>query len=309
MIAFGCAITEDEPYWRYTEPGLRRAAEADSEIYPFAAVGSTARSYNLLIDAAARRNDLEALVILHTHAEIAEPDFCSKVRQALSDPDVGVVGCTGAGNVRTIAWWEGDVVSAPVTLRYQELGGGELPAFDWARPAPPPAEVDVVANVVMVLSPWVVRNLRFDEELVLEPGIDVDFSRTVKAAGRKLVVADLGAVFHTSLEVVSERSREMWVRSHMQVARKWESRLTGVEPADVDWKSRARRAEAEREAAHALSYAGSLMTDAHLVELERELEAITSTASWRWTEPLRVLNAWRAERATKRSGRPRRSAS
>jgi hypothetical protein len=309
MIAFGCAITEDAPYWDYTEPGIRLAAEDDSEIYPFAAVGSPARSYNLLIDAAAAREDLEALVILHTHAQIADPDFCTKVRRALSDPEVGVVGCAGARGVRTIAWWEGDVVAAPVTMRYQELGGGELPAFDWASPAPPPAEVDVVVNVVMVLSPWVVQNVRFDEQLVLEPGIDVDFCRTVKAAGRKVVVADLRAVFHTTLELVSERTRELWIQSHMQIGRKWDPRLTGVEPADVDWKARARRAEAEREAAHALSYARGLMTDARLVELGRQLDAIKDTTSWRLTEPLRVLNAWRNERAANRSARPRGSAS
>jgi hypothetical protein len=98
------------------------------------------------------------------------------------------------------------------------------------------------------------------------------------------------------------------MQAHAQVARKWEARMTGVDPADVDWKARARRAEAERESARAASYARGLMTDAHLVELEREMEAITSTASWRWTEPLRVLNAWRAERNAPKSARPGRSA-
>jgi hypothetical protein len=308
MIAFGCAITEEEPYWRYTEPGIRRAAEDDSEVYVFAAIGSTARSYNLLIDHAAARDDLEALVIVDAHAEIADPGFCAKVRQAAADPDVGVVGCAGARGVRSIAWWEGEVVSAPITLRYQQFGGGQIPAFDWANPAPPPAEVDSVAAFLMVLSPWAVRNVRFDEELLLGPGSEVDFCRTVKEAGRKVTVADLHVVFHDSVELLSEREREVWMQAHAQVARKWEPRMTGVDAADVDWKARARRAEAERESARAASYARGLMTDAHLVELEREMEAITSTASWRWTEPLRVLNAWRAERDADRSARPRRSA-
>jgi hypothetical protein len=308
MIAFGCAITEEEPYWRYTEPGIRRAAEDDSEVYVFAAIGSTARSYNLLIDAAAARDDLEALVILDTHTEIADPDLCTKVRQALSDPDVGVVGAAGARDVRSIAWWEGDVVSGRVTRHYPEFGGGELPAYSWADPAPAPGEVDAVAGFLMVLSPWVVRNLRFDEELLLGPGTDVDFCRTVKAADRKVAVADLQVVFHDSVEILSEREREVWLQANIQIARKWEPRLTGVDPADVDWKGRARRAEAERESARAASYARGLVTDAHLVELEREVEAITSTAWWRWTEPLRVLNAWRAERNAGRSARPGRSA-
>ena len=107
MIAFGAAITEPEPYRRYAEPGIRRAAEADSEIYAFASVGSIFRSYNVVLDTAAEREDLEALVLVHAHAEIVDPHFCEKVRAALSDPDVGVVGCVGAVGVRSIAWWEG----------------------------------------------------------------------------------------------------------------------------------------------------------------------------------------------------------
>ena len=302
MIAFGCAITENDPYWRYAEPGIRRVAEADSDVYAFAAVGSTARSYNLLIDTAAAREDLEALVIVHTHTEIDDPDFCRKVRDALSDPEVGVLGAAGARDAPTIAWWEGEAVTGPVTLRYTDFGGGAMRAFSWADPAPAPAEVDVVGGFLMVLSPWVVRNVRFDEELSLGPGIDVDFCRSVKAAGRKVAVGDLRTVFHSSLDVVSER--ELWIESHIQLADKWEPRLTGVEPGDVDWKSRARRAEAEREAAHAASYGNQLVADARLVELERRLEEAHASPSWRVTAPLRRLNAKRAEVRAMRASAP-----
>ena len=306
MIAFGCAVGEEEPYWRYTEPGIRLAAEADSEIYAFAAVTSTARSYNLLIDAAAARDDLEALVILHSHAQIADPGLCATVRRALGDPDVAVVGCAGARGASSIAWWEGEVVSAPITQRYHEYGGGDLAAYSWTSPAAPPAEVDTVAGILMVLSPWAVRNVRFDEELVLGAGIEVDLCRTVRAAGRKVVVADLPVLFHRSIEVIEHR--QVWVEAHMRIAAKWEPRLTGVDPADVDWKARARRAEAERESAHAAAYAYGLMADARVVELERELAALTSSASWRWTEPLRWFNAWRSDRGRPKRALPRRSA-
>jgi len=291
VIAFGCAITDNDPYWRYAKPGIDRVAEADSAIYPFAAVGSTARSYNLLIDAAAARDDLEALVILHTHAEITDPGFCAKVRAAMSDPDVAIAGCIGARGAKSIAWWEGDVVSAPVTLRYNEFGSGETPAFAWTEPAPAPGEVDAVGGMLMVLSPWAVRNIRFDEELVFGPGIEVDLCRQAKAAGKKVVVADLKTTFHSSLELIE--GRDIFIESHIRIARKWE----GAAPTGgTDWRARARRAEAERESAHAASYALGLMTDAHLVELEREIEQAKASGSWRATEPLRRLNKWRAER-------------
>ena len=57
--------------------------------YELPAVGSIARSYNALLDRAAERDDLEALVLVHQDAEIVDADLCAKVRAALRDPDVG----------------------------------------------------------------------------------------------------------------------------------------------------------------------------------------------------------------------------
>ena len=58
-------------------------------VYELPAAGSIARSYNALLDRAAERDDLEALVLLHQDAEIVDADLCAKVRAALSDPEVG----------------------------------------------------------------------------------------------------------------------------------------------------------------------------------------------------------------------------
>ena len=74
MIALGCSISEPEPYVRYAQPGIRLAAEHDSAVFAFAAVGTVGRSYNLLLDAGGRPTprDLEALVYRGTriHAKI-----------------------------------------------------------------------------------------------------------------------------------------------------------------------------------------------------------------------------------------------
>jgi hypothetical protein len=288
MIAFGCYITEPEPYLRFAKPGIQRAAEADSEVFAFAAAGQIGRSYNLLLDAAAAHDDLEALVLLHPHAEIADDDFCATLRTSLADPDVAVVGCAGATGVRGIAWWEGAVRSAPLVHRYPEHGGGDLPAFAWTAPAPAPGEVETVDGFLLALSPWAVRNVRFDEGLALGTGFDLDYCRQVRAAGRKVLVADLRMVFHRSIELVDER--ELWIEAHVALARKWE-------PAEDEWKARARRAEAEREVARAFAHSAMLGMDARVLEAERALERITDTSSWRLTAPLRRLNKWRAERS------------
>jgi hypothetical protein len=285
MIAFATAVVDPEAYRRYARPGIDRAAEPDSAIQVYAAFGSVARSANLLLDAAARLDDLEALVIVDQAAEIADPALCAKLRAALADPDVAVVGCAGATHVRSIAWWEGAVSAGPVLLRYPEHGGGTLPAFGFASPQPAPAEVEAAAGFLLALSPWAVRAVRFDEALALNHGHEVELCRRVRAAGRKVVVADIGVVHHHELDLVADEAA--WVEAHIALAPRLDRERTG------DWKARARRAEAERDAARTLAYSNRLRVDANVAGLEAELAAATGSLAWRVTAPLRRLNRLR----------------
>jgi len=301
MIAFGTSITSPDAYSKYAEPGIRLAAEPDSVIYPFSAAGSIFRSYNLLLDKAAEREDLEALVLVHQDAEIVDPDFCRKARRALSDPDVGVVGCVGAVGVRSIAWWEGAVTWASFIHRYGENGGGDLPSISWDPNDLPPyartGEVDTVDGFVMAISPWVARNIRFDESLGKLHGYDFDFCLQVREAGRKVVTEDFRMIHNHSLDLVSEP--EMWAEAHMRIAEKWDGRMPGVGRGGGDWKQRARRAEAESEAGRAMAVAKQLQLDARERELQRVIDTVTESISWRITAPLRKVNDWRKSFARK----------
>jgi len=294
MIAFGISITSPDAYRRFAAPGIERAAEPDSVIFPFAAAGSIFRSYNLLLEKAAALDDLEALVLVHQDAEITDANFCRKLREALQDSDVGVVGCVGAIGVRSIAWWEGSVTWASFIHRYGEHGGGDLPAFSWNADKMPPyartGEVDTVDGFLMGLSPWVVRNIRFDESLGQLHGYDFDFCLQVRAAGKNVVTADFHAIHNHSLELVS--NHDTWVEAHMRIAEKWEGRM-GVGDGGDDWKLRARRAEAESEAGRAAAVSTKLQADARELELQRALDAATGSRSWRLTAPLRKLNTFR----------------
>jgi hypothetical protein len=295
MIAFGCSIGEVEPYLRYAQPGLELAAERDSLVLPFASVGTLGRSYNLLLDAAAAREDLEALVIVHPHTEIVDRHFCEKVRSSLTDTEVAVLGSAGASGVRSIAWWEGQVSSASVLQRYHEHGGGEVPAYSWTARKPAPAEVETVdGRLMMVLSAWAARNVRFDEGLFLGHGHDLDYCMRVRAAGRRVMTADLRVIAHRTINIASEP--ELWVEGHIALARKWKGRIGECNGAVIDWKARARRAEAEREAARAIAYSRRLLLDARIQALERSVEEAQDTVSWRVTEPLRRVNLWRRRR-------------
>jgi Glycosyltransferase like family len=295
MIAFGSAITKPDVYRRCAEPGIRLAAEPDSEVYALDSVGSIFQSYNALIDRAAEREDLEALVLIHQDAEIVDDDFCQTIRRTLSDPDVGIVGCVGAIDVRSIAWWEGSVSLASFIHRYEEHGGGDLPAFSWAWGEAPPyartGEVDTLDGFLLVLSPWTVRNLRFDESLGALHGYDFDFCLQVRDAGRKVVTADFRAIHNHALVPFSEP--ETWIQAHMQIAEKWDGRIRGVGTDAGTWQERALRAEAERDAAFATDHTNELQVEAQVRELERALAEVTESISWRLTAPLRWARALR----------------
>ena len=304
MIAFGCAVTRPDDYERWAARGIERAREPDSAVYPNSSAGSIFRAYNLLLEMAAAHDDLEALVLVHQDVEIVDPAFCAKVREVLADPDVGVAGCVGALDARSLAWWEGSVTWASFTHRYYEHGGGELAAFAMhpERIAPPAyartGPVDTLDGFLMVLAPWTVRHLRFDESLGRFHGYDFDFCLQVREAGRKVVTADLKVVHHHSLELMDDP--EGWVEANVRLTSKWEERFPALGSRrgerDGDWKARTRRAEAEAAAARTMRVSAQMKADARELELRRELDALRSSISWRLTAPVR----WIARRLRRR---------
>ncbi len=140
------------------------------------------------------------------------------------------MGCVGAIGVRSIAWWEGSVTLASFVNRYDEHGGGDLPAFSWAWEEAPAVRAhrrgrDTWTASCSSLSPWTVRNVRFDESLSRFHGYDLDFCLQVREAGRKVVTADVRAIHHRPLEMVPDL--DDWVEAHMAVNEKWDGRMPG----------------------------------------------------------------------------------
>ena len=119
---------------------------------------------------------------------------------------------------------------------------------------------------MLVLSPWAVRNVRFDEGLGAFHGYDLDFCLQVREAGRKVVTADFRAIHHRPLEMLPDP--EEWIDAHIRVAEKWEGRMPGIGRAEGTWRERALRAEAERDAARALAHSTALEIEARAAMLD-----------------------------------------
>jgi glycosyl transferase family 2 len=286
MFVYGTAITDVEAYDRFAAPGIRRVSEPDSKILAHQTTGSLFRNYNLMLDLAGKEPDLEALVLVHQDAELVDESFCSTIRETLADPDVAIVGCVGAIGVRSIAWWEGAVTWASFIHRYREIGGGDFTAMTFNRDEAPSftetGEVDTIDGFVMVLSPWAVRELRFDESLGKLHGYDFDFCCQARAAGKKVMTADFRAIHHHSLNLISEP--KAWTEAYIRLAEKWDGKLDGLGGGSGEWRDRALRAEAEAACAMGIAQANELKFQA----ANRLLERVERSPSWRLTKPLRA---------------------
>src|SRR4029079_10042948 len=85
--------------------------------------------------------------------------------------------------------------------------------------------IETLDGCLLVLSPWVVQNVRFDESLGQLHGYDFDFCLQVRAAGRRVVTADVRPIHHHSVSLVNDPG--CWVEAHMRVAEKWDGRMPG----------------------------------------------------------------------------------
>jgi GT2 family glycosyltransferase len=207
MIAFGVCVADEAKFRRCAVPGVALACEPDSVVAETSTATSILEAYNEILDALAPREDLEALVLLHEDTEILDPGFCARVRDVLADPEVAVAGPIGARGVAGLAWWEGTGVGRVLESRGTiDFGATE-------------GDVDAVDGLLLVLSPWTVRHLRFDAERFSGfHAYDVDLCFQARAAGRRVRAAELAVMHHTKGGLGDEQA---WRRADEAFRSKW----------------------------------------------------------------------------------------
>jgi hypothetical protein len=286
MIMFASAITDFGAYERFAAPGIDLVKEDDSVVVAHRSIGSVFRNYNFLLEEARKRDGLEALVLIHQDAELVDPEFCQTIRDQLRDPDIALIGCAGSVGARSIAWWEGGVTWAAFNHRFEEFHGGDLEAMTYQRDGLPPnlapGEVDSIDGFIMILSPWAVENVQFDETMGDLHGYDFDICCQVRTAGKKVVTADFRGIHHHSLEVISDPGG--WKDSYIRMIEKWEGKLPNVRlPEDLKMHSLRSEADAAFNRARVNIYTHKLEA---LEDLVRDMETSTS---WRLTRPFRAI--------------------
>jgi hypothetical protein len=155
-------------------------------------------AYNSILDACLG-TDLDMLILQHDDLEIVDPDAEKKLRDAMQ-PDVAIAGVAGAREVTNLAWWTFDAIGHQQT---------DAQTVDFGARA---GDVDALEGSLLVLSPWAVRNLRFDP-LPGFHGYDVIICRKARNAGKRVVVVDVDTHHHTLLGFKTAASEAQWAHA------------------------------------------------------------------------------------------------
>ncbi len=168
---------------------------------------SICSAYNTILDAY-RGRDVDALVLLHDDLELIDPDAEPKFLAALDDSEVALVGVCGGKGDRSLAWWTSETVGHQLT----DSGPLEL--------GPRSGDVTFIEGSIMVLSPWAVQRLRFDEAYPGWLGYD-DICLTARAAGKRVVVVDVDTHHHSTVGFKSAAVAADWAVAAAIFEEKW----------------------------------------------------------------------------------------
>jgi hypothetical protein len=201
-LAFGCCVGSWNKVCRYVAPALY-----GRPLVALSGQSSIAEAYNTILDVC-RDQPVDGLVLLHDDLEITDPHFDTKVRAAVSDRDVALVGVAGGRGVSSLAWWNAE------TVGHQRIDSGLI---DFGARA---GEVDLLEGSMLVFTRWSIDNLRFDVRFEGFHGYD-EIAMQARVAGRKVTVADIDTHHHTTLGFSTPESARAWRRADAQFREKW----------------------------------------------------------------------------------------
>lgn len=166
---------------------------------------SIADAYNAILDTYAN-TEFDGLVLLHDDLEITDPNFETKISEALEQADlIGVAGGSACGG---LAWWNHDPVGHQLT---------DAMSIDFGSRTGP---VDLIEGSVMIFSRSAARELRFDAQFRGFHGYD-EIAMQAAVAGMTVLVADIDTHHHTVMGFKSEASHQQWLTCDRQFREKW----------------------------------------------------------------------------------------
>jgi hypothetical protein len=186
VFVYGVCIGTEKKYDSFARPGLEKYAPESVRIER-RDQSSIFAAYNSILDEVlALGTDVEGLVLLHEDVEL-KADIEGTLRQQFTDETVAVVGAIGGRGVRSVRWSRAEKTFGyvPDTNGVNDRGRGVH-------------DVDIVDGLLLVLSPWGIKHLRFDEANFSGfHAYDADISMQARANGKLVRVADFDLMHHT----------------------------------------------------------------------------------------------------------------
>lgn len=199
-LAFGCCVGSWDRFTKWVAPS------AFGPVVAMSGQDSICTAYNSIINAVDGQ-DIDALVLMHDDLELTDPDAEAKIRKAIEDPSVAIVGIGGGRGVCSIAWWD----RSPLGHQMTDSG-----IVDFGQRT---GDVDYIDGSFMILTRWAMQNLRFDEQYQFHGYEDICLSATAK--GKRVVVAGIDTHHHTGLGFRSPEVHEKWLAADALFKRKW----------------------------------------------------------------------------------------
>jgi len=201
VVAYGCCVGSWHKFNQWVQPSLR-----GKPLYALGGQTSIARAYNSILDACAGRG-YDALVLQHDDLEILTPDAEKIFLEALGDRRVALVGVAGS-DLASMHWWNGN------TLGHQLTDSGLLDFGQrWG-------DALMIEGSIMVLSPVMIENLRFDTRYPGFLGYD-DVCLTVSDWGFRSVVVDVDTHHHSTVGIKSDAVASDWQQTEELFNKKW----------------------------------------------------------------------------------------
>lgn len=198
MIVFGSCVGFPEKWRNHAASGLEASLDDDGGhfIAPMKSNGREIFSVYADLMMRARNHRAECLVLMHDDLEFRDPQLAAKLRAAFADPTVAIVGLIGARNVTSLRWWQGDRAGRVEDTGYGVHDFGFRTAAAYTGVAT--ADVDTVDGMMIALSPWALENLTLEGlGYAGFHGYDADLCFQARAAGKRVIVADIKAFHHS----------------------------------------------------------------------------------------------------------------
>ena len=212
MFVFGVCAGPNDRFETICAPALEREVLAGNRLISLREQPSIAVAYNSILDQAQDAPDLEGVVLLHDDVALDDDTLLPRLRQLFADGAVGIAGAMGGrGKRRGMSWW---TCERAVGVVHDSVGvlRGKVPL---------PADAETLDGLLLALSPWAARNIRFDTSYPGFHGYDADVCSQVTAAGLRAVVIEMQLVHHTGGPFGSPSSYEDWMRATLRWRSKW----------------------------------------------------------------------------------------